>query len=62
MEEVQTEICKFETAAGISWKDSATRVATLLTAIGNDAIDVFNTLTWGEEGDEKKNPKGTVEI
>ena len=45
---------KFETAAGISWKDSATRVATLLTAIGNDAIDVFNTLTWGEEGDEKK--------
>ena len=62
LEEVQTEICKFETAAGISWKDSATRVATLLTAIGNDAIDVFNTLTWGEEGDEKKNPKGTVEI
>ena len=54
LEEVQTEICKFETAAGISWKDSATRVATLLTAIGNDAIDVFNTLTWGEEGDEKK--------
>jgi len=35
-------------------KDSETRVATLLTVIGNDAIDVFNTLTWDEEDDEKK--------
>ena len=43
-----------EIATGISSKDSATRVATLLTVIGNDAIDVFNTLTWDEEGDDKK--------
>ena len=35
-------------------KDSETRVATLLTVIGNNAIDVFNTLTWDEEDDEKK--------
>ena len=44
----------YEVATGISSKDSATRVATLLTVIGNDAIDVFNTLTWDEEGDDKK--------
>lgn len=44
----------YEIATGISSKYSATRVATLLTVIGNDAIDVFNTLTWDEEGDEKK--------
>ena len=44
----------YEIATGISSKDSSTRVATLLTVIGNDAIDVFNTLTWDEEGDDKK--------
>ena len=35
-------------------KKSATRVATLLTVIGNDAIDVFNTITWDAEGDDTK--------
>ena len=44
----------YEIATGISSKDSATRVATLLTVIGNDAIDVFNTLTWDEEDIDKK--------
>ena len=44
----------YEIATGISSKDSAARVATLLTVIGNDAIDVFNTLTWHDEGDDKK--------
>ena len=44
----------YEIATGISSKDSSTRVATLLTVIGNDAIDVFNTLTWDEEGDDNK--------
>ena len=29
-------------------------VATLLTVIGNNAIVVFNTLAWDEEGDYKK--------
>ena len=44
----------YEIVTGISSKDSSTRVATLLTVIGNDAIDVFNTPTWDEEGDDKK--------
>ena len=44
----------YEIATGISSKPSATRVATLLTVISNDAIDVFNTITWDEEGDDKE--------
>ena len=36
---------KYKIATGINTKESATRVATLLTVIGNDAIDDFNTLT-----------------
>ena len=36
----------YEITTGISSKDSAIRVATLLTVIGNDAIDVFNTVIW----------------
>ncbi|PFX21908.1 Transposon Ty3-I Gag-Pol polyprotein [Stylophora pistillata] len=47
----------YKIATGISLKDSATRVATLLTVIGNDAIDVFNTPTWDEEDDDKKSDK-----
>ena len=43
-----------EIATGINTKESATRVATLLTVIGNDAVDVFNTLPGDEEGDDKK--------
>ena len=35
----------YEIATGIHTKESETSVATLLTIIGNDAIDVFNTLT-----------------
>ena len=34
-----------EIATGINTKESTTRVATLLTVIANDAIDVFNALT-----------------
>lgn len=44
----------YEIATRISLKDGATRVATLLTVISNDAIDVFNNLTWDEEDDDKK--------
>ena len=44
----------YEIATGIHTKESATRVATFLTIIGNDAIDVFNTLTWDFVGDDKK--------
>ena len=44
----------YEIATGINKKESATRVVTLLTVIGNDAIDVFNTITWNAEGDDAK--------
>ena len=44
----------YEIATGINTKESATKVATLQTVICNDAIDVFNTLTWDTEGDDKK--------
>ena len=44
----------YDIVTGISSKDSATRVATLLTVISNDAICIFNTLTWDDEGDDKK--------
>ena len=36
-------------------------VATLLTVIANDAIDVFNTLPWDAEGDDKKIDKVFIE-
>ena len=54
----------YKIATWISSKDSAARVATLLTVIGNEAIDAcFNTLIWDEEGDDKKIKKaGTVKI
>ena len=45
----------YEIATGVNTKESATRVVTLLTVIGKDAIDVFNTLTWDAEDDDKKN-------
>ena len=35
-------------------KDEPTRVATLLAVIGEEAVDVYNTFTWDEEGDELK--------
>ena len=44
----------YEIATGIHTKESATRVVTFLTIIGNDAIDVFDTLTWDSVGDDKK--------
>ena len=44
----------YEIATGINKKKSGTRVATLLTVIGKDAIDVFNTITWSAEGDDTK--------
>lgn len=52
----------YEIATGINKKDDATRVATLLTVIGNEAIDVFNTLSWDEEGDEQKIEKVLLKL
>ncbi|CAB4040829.1 Hypothetical predicted protein [Paramuricea clavata] len=44
----------YEIAIGISGKEDATRVATLLTIIGNEAFDVYNTFVWATVGDCKK--------
>jgi len=38
----------------VAKKDEPTRVATLLAVIGEEAVDVYNTFTWDEEGDELK--------
>ncbi|CAB4044767.1 Hypothetical predicted protein, partial [Paramuricea clavata] len=39
---------------GISEKEDATRVATLLTVIGNEALDVYDAFVWATVGDDKK--------
>ena len=44
----------YEIATGVSEKEQAMRVATFLTGIGEEAVDVYNTLTWDEEGDNLK--------
>lgn len=36
----------YEIATSINTRETETKVATLRTFIGNDAIDVFNTPTW----------------
>ena len=45
---------KYEIATGVAKKDEPTSVATLLTVIGEEAVDVYNTFTWDEEGNELK--------
>ena len=44
----------YEIETGAAKKDEPTRIAILLTIIGEYAVDVYNTLTWDEEGDELK--------
>ncbi len=41
----------YEIATGVSEKEDATRVATFLTEIGEEAVDVYNTFNWATEGD-----------
>lgn len=50
---VQTQVHKLRNCNSHKHEGRCTRVATLLTVIGNDAIDVFNTLTWDAEADDK---------
>ena len=47
----------YEIATGVAKKEKPTRVATLLTVIGEEAVDVYNTFTWDEEGDDLKSKK-----
>ena len=44
----------YEIATGVAKKDKPTLVVTLLTVIGEEDVDVYNTFTWDEEGDELK--------
>ncbi len=44
----------YEIATGVSEKEDATRVATFLTVIGEEAVDVYNTFNWATEGDNLK--------
>ena len=44
----------FEIATGIKAKGDATRIATLLSVVGQDAVDTYNTFTYDAEGDDKK--------
>lgn len=44
----------FEIATGVHKKDDTTRVATLLSVIGQQAVDTYNTFTWAEDGDAKR--------
>ena len=39
------------TAAGISNSEEEVKCATLLHVIGPDAIEIFNTFRWNQEGD-----------
>ena len=49
----------FELATGIASKTDAQRVATILSVIGQEAVDVYNTFTWAEAGDSTKIAKVT---
>ena len=51
---VKQKLPNYEIANGISSKISGNRVPTLLAVIGNIGTGVFNTLTWNEEGNDKK--------
>ena len=44
----------YEIATGVSEKEDATKVATFLTVIGKEAVDVYNTFNWANEGDSLK--------
>ena len=44
----------YENATGVSEKEDATRVATFLTVIRKEAVDVYNTFNWANERDNLK--------
>ena len=51
LEKIQADC---EIATGIIGKEDATRVATLLTVIENEALDVYDTFVWTTVGEDKK--------
>jgi len=44
----------FSLASGLSSKDEGIQATTFLHVIGPDALEVYNTFSWEEAGDEKK--------
>ena len=44
----------FEIATDLTEATDHKRVATLLSVIGKDAIEVYNTFTWNRQGDSLK--------
>ena len=54
LEEIQVEIFKLRNCHGNKREGRCTLVATLLTAVGNKALDVYDTLIWDRVGDEMK--------
>jgi len=44
----------YEIATGVAKKDEPTHVATLLTVIGEEAVNVYNTFIWDDKGNELK--------
>ena len=44
----------YELAIGIARKEDPIRVATFLTVIGNEALDVYNAFTWDSDEDKVK--------
>ena len=46
----------YSLASGLSEKDAKIQAATLLHVVGPEALEVYNTFTWENPGDEKKAP------
>ena len=44
----------YMTATGLSEKDDAIKSSTLLTIIGSEALEIYNTFTWATDGDNVK--------
>ena len=44
----------FSAASGLSEKDDKIQSATLLHVVGPEALEIYNTFSWENEGDENK--------
>ena len=44
----------YELASRVAKEDDTIKVATILTVIGHEALDVYNTFTWDDDEDKVK--------
>ena len=44
----------YSAASGLKDKDKGVQSATLLHVVGEEALEIYNTFSWDEEGDAKK--------